>query len=218
MPSPSFLRLGLNVLHPDDIRPYLRLRYLLPVDEEGARQNFEEIFYEYYILSDLPKPALKTYFDLLFNYDPAVAGTPEGYEGPLKVLYGITRRFEASFTSKLVSIHCEERPIYDSRVSAIFGLDVPPKGDFTWRFERYYENLEVVYHYYHKWVTQEDGSGAALLSDFKNKFDGCESVHPHRMLDFCVWSAAGVLGAVYPSSRKQKPQSKKNVLRLRPDL
>jgi hypothetical protein len=193
MPIPAFLQVGLGALQANDVVPYLGLRELLPIDELAARNEFQRLFSIYYGLRFLPAAARGTYFQLLFDFNHNAAQPVNDYAGPLQELFGITHRFEASFVSKLVSIHDETRPLYDRYVGGILGITHPRGNDFNLRIDGFFHNLNHIFDLYQDWSA--DPEGAHLVANFREHFEGFGLVHPHRILDFCVWSAGRVLNA-----------------------
>ena len=187
----SLLRSAIAHLDERDYSRYLELRQLLAVRPRGFEAKFRRIFQHYFALnsSGLTEAFKDIYFERLFAFE--VGGCSDPYTPLLRELYSYPRRqgdrsLQASFVSKLVAIHDENRPIFDRHVGAFFGLSVPSCGGIDFRIAGFVENLRRLEQSYHSW--SEDSRFRVVLADLcasHPRLAACSSV---RLADILVWT------------------------------
>jgi hypothetical protein len=179
-------------IKPGAFEDYFRLKDWLANPDPKDRVEFQKTFIGYYRLggAGLTDRFKRRYFELLFACNPV--GQEDPYTPLLLELYGFkTRRghraLQASFVSKLVSMHDESRPIYDRHVSDFFGLRVPsvahPRKVRTAGFVAI---LQRIQEYYEAWAADRRFRDLeTVLFRKQPKLKGC---HPSRLCDFLVWT------------------------------
>ncbi|MCR4328400.1 MAG: hypothetical protein NUV53_02670 [Patescibacteria group bacterium] len=92
-----------------------------------------------------------------------------------------------SFTTKLLNMINPEYPIYDSKISHIFGFGYPSKYKRIEKYLSYYTTLKDFYK-----QMRIDGRCKNMLLVFNKKFSDCP-IPDSKKLDFILW-VAGKLG------------------------
>jgi hypothetical protein len=187
-----------------DIAAYAWLRAFVAGGMDGDRTLFRRRYSAYYRLdrAGLSRRFKDTYFELLFAYRPT--SEPDPYTPLLCALRRYKRRpagapatssplFAASFATKLVAIHEEHRPIFDSHVHAFFGIGFPRLGPFEHRAALFVRHLEVIRSAYEEW--QHCPSVAAIIETVRARHPALATTHPVRIADFLVWTATALAKA-----------------------
>jgi hypothetical protein len=171
-----------------DVDPYCRLRAWL--FDHSKRKDFEKLFKQYYGLDagGMTAKWKEEYFRSLFSMDISVIADP--YTLVLKELYQYKRIkgdnvLAFSFVSKLVSIHDENRPIYDKHVSAFFGVTPPSTGSNDFRIEGFLRSLRIVREQYTEWSSNQDY--VDILIRLREMFPQLVHCQNGRLFDFLVW-------------------------------
>lgn len=175
---------------------YFGLRARLPCRQASDRKRFRSRFIPYYRLNigGLTDAFKSEYFDRLFKCRPV--GDPDPHTPLLRRLYEFPRRqgdhvLQASFVTKLVSIHDETRPIFDRHVSGFFGVGVPRVGSTDFRIAGFVANLRHIQNQYESWA--RDPRFARLRKSLIAKQPRMADCHPTRVCDFLVWAAGAKL-------------------------
>lgn len=171
---------------------YFELKRLLASTDPQDRLAFQKRFATYYRLriGGLTDAFTRRYFELLFACTPVGQGDPHT---PLLLdLYRFHRRkgdqtIQASFVTKLVSIHDESRPIFDRHVSHFFGMGVPSVGTTEFRVAGFVSNLQRIQGHYESWAT--DPRFCDIKTALLRKQPKLNDCHPSRLCDFLVWTA-----------------------------
>ncbi len=181
-----------RILQQREVSPYFELRSLILKQDRKSRAAFKRIFSTYYGLNaaGLTDAFKKRYFDLLFGLDLSIHEAPP-YETVLKALYKIKRRkkdraLQASFVSKLISIHDESHPLFDRHVSGFFGISVPTSGALDFRISGFVENLDHIRNQYREWCENEQVK--ELIAELKLRIPQLTNCHAIRICDFLVWT------------------------------
>ena len=176
-----------------DVSPYVKLRQFVLGGMSGDAKEFKHRFSNYYGLNyaGLTPQFKETYFRILFAHRPHTEDDP--YTPILRCLYDIqtfkrTNIVAASFVSKLVAIHDETRPLYDSRVEAFFGIGVPVSKLPEFRIAGFVQNLCVIRSRYEVW--QRSPEIARIIERARHTMPQLADTHPNRICDFLVWHAA----------------------------
>lgn len=186
------LREGAMLLKPQNYNPYLTLRGLRLDTRAESRAEFLKLFSRYYGLNagGLTTELKALFFERLFSLD--LMETPDPYEAILLDLHRLPRRngrpaLLFSFVSKLVSIHDEERPIFDRHVRRFFSeVPSPRTGDpIAVRIEVFKAFLGTVRGSYGAWIKEE--AVKALLKRTRTDHEDLRNVHDFRVLDLLVW-------------------------------
>jgi hypothetical protein len=179
-----------DAVEPSQFAEYFALRRLLAEPTLRSRDEFARRFATYYRLQSagLTPDFTQRYFELLFACSPS--GVDDPYSRLLVELYEFPRRqgdaaLQASFVSKLVAIHDESRPIYDSHVGNFFGITVPSLGSLNFRVARFVANLKRIQVDYETWAA--DKRFRRIEQSFLQKHRA-EKCHPTRICDFLVWT------------------------------
>ncbi len=177
-----------------DFCPYLELKAMLAAGKPFDKVRFQILFHDYYGLGigGLTPEFEEKFFEILFGGNVIVNGQPD-YEGILFALYKIPRKkgdyaLPLSFVSKLVAIHREDRPIYDSRVLEFFNAKAPlsiKNTDPQLRIDWYVKFLNEVAADYAAWA--QNPSVAPILSRLKARDPRLGQCHTVRLMDFLVW-------------------------------
>lgn len=169
---------------------YFALRQLLADPRPKAREQFATRFASYYRLrsAGLTAEFIQLYFKRLFECSPV--GVADPYTELLRELYDFPRRqgdraLQSSFVSKLVAVHDESRPIYDSHVANFFGMNVPRVGSVSFRIAVFVRNLARIQVDYESWA--RDPRFRRIGRAFFAKHPGV-NCHPTRICDFLVWT------------------------------
>ena len=190
----SRLTKAAEVVKPSAFEKYFELKRLLASTDLKDRRAFQRIFIGYYRLggAGLSEPFKQRYFELLFTCNPL--GQADPYTPLLHQLYRFrTRRghraLQASFVSKLVSMHDESRPIYDRHVSNFFDLHVLKKSKAhptEMRIAGFVTILQRIQTHYEQWTTScHFRELEAVLFRKQPKLKEC---HPTRLCDFLIWT------------------------------
>jgi hypothetical protein len=171
-----------------DYSKYLRLKELLPQQNESNQVEFRRVFKSYYGLNAarLGNQFLNTFFEALFQWNKGMDAA-----ALLKRLYQIpTARgrntLQLSFVSKLMAIHDESRPIYDRHVRSFFDVsEIGTKKPVDDRIAWWIAFLDLVKRAYNEWA--ETDEVARILNRLKVRFPDLAGCHPVRLLDFLVW-------------------------------
>ena len=181
-----------------DVSPYVRLRQFVLGGMSGDAEKFKLLYSNYYGLrfAGLTPQFKETYFRILFAHRPHTEDDP--YTPILRRLYDIqtfrgTRIVAASFVSKLVAIHDDARPLYDSRVGAFFGIGVPAIKSPAikspeFRIAGFVQNLCVIRSRYEVW--QKSPEIVEIIEMVRHKMPQLADTHPNRICDFLVCHAA----------------------------
>ena len=177
-----------------DFCPYLELKAMLAAGNPLDRDRFQILFHDYYGLGigGLTPEFEEKFFRLLFGGNVIVNGQPD-YGGILRALYKIPRKkgdlaLPLSFVSKLVAIHREDHPIYDSRVLEFFNAKAPlsiKDADPQPRIDWYVNFLNEVAVDYATWA--HNPSVTPILSRLKARDPRLGQCHTVRLMDFLVW-------------------------------
>ena len=179
---------------PSAFEKYFELKRLLASTDPKDRLAFQRTFIGYYRLGSagLSEPFKQRYFELLFTCNPL--GKADPYTPLLCELYQFKMRrghraLQASFVSKLVSIHDESRPIYDRHVSNFFDLHLLKKSKAHptgMRIAEFVTILQRIQTHYEQWTTNRRFRELkAVLFRKQPKLKEC---HPTRLCDFLVWT------------------------------
>lgn len=191
-PDWSRLTRAAAAVEPGAFEKYFDLKRLLASTAPMDRRRFQKTFIGYYRLggAGLSEPFKQRYFELLFACNPL--GQADPYTPLLRELYRFkTRRghraLQASFVSKLVSMHDESRPIYDRHVSNYFSLRVPSVALPTEvRIAGFVTILQRIQEHYEHWAIDRRFRGLETVMFRKQpKLKDC---HPTRLCDFLVWT------------------------------
>jgi hypothetical protein len=175
-----------------DFCPYLELKAMLANPTLLVRNRFELLFIGYYGLdrAGLSEAFRQRYFQILFDGNVLSNGEPR-FAPILGELYSIPRRqgdhaLQLSFVSKLVAIHSETSPIYDTHVQTFFreydpGTSVGQPERAAW----FVDFLKRVSDSYAVWA--QDERLAPILQRFKARDEKLALCHVNRLLDFLVW-------------------------------
>jgi len=127
------LDLAEKLMFHSDFCPYLELKELFTDATPHARSQFRYLFTDYYGLNagGLTDAFRDRFFEILFGGNVIVNGQPD-FAAILNELSGFTRKkgdfaMQFSFVSKLVGMHRESRPLYDSHVQDFFGEYAPSR-------------------------------------------------------------------------------------------
>jgi hypothetical protein len=187
----NLLEQAANAVEPGAFEGYFELKRLLASNRPSDKQRFEGRFSSYYRLhiGGLTEAFKKRYFEHLHSCRPI--GKKDPYTALLMDLYQIQRRqgghsIQASFVSKLVSIHDESRPIYDRHVSNFFGVGVPALGPPEFRMAGFVWNLALIQSQYEGWAVDKRFRGIRkTLIQRQPQLEGC---HSSRLCDLLVWT------------------------------
>jgi hypothetical protein len=91
-----------------------------------------------------------------------------------------------SFVSKLIAIHDESRPIFDTHVSNFFGLFVPHVGKIEFRITRFIRHLNYIQGQYESWAV--DSRFQSISQQLFRKQPALRGCHSSRICDFLVWT------------------------------
>lgn len=167
---------------------YFELKALLASDDRDA---FKKKFANYYRLNSggLTDLFKRAYFDHLFACSPV--GQADPYTPILLDLYHYERHtgdrtVQASFVSKLVSVHDESRPIFDRHVSNFFGIGVPASGTPEFRIAGFVANLKLIQNQYEAWAADE--RFPELRDSVQRRQPKLKQCHPSRVCDLLVWT------------------------------
>jgi len=176
---------------PGEFEGYFELKRLLASSDQRDREAFRNRFANYYRLNSggLTDLFKQNYFEHLFACSPV--GQDDPYTAILLDLYRFERRtgdrsIQASFVSKLVSIHDESRPIFDRHVSNFFGIGVPSTGTPEFRVAGFVANLRLIEDHYEAWAA--DDRFLALRRAVHKKQPKLTACHPSRVCDLLVWT------------------------------
>lgn len=180
-----------------DFCPYLELKELLTISTTEAQRRFRILFSDYYglDLAGLSDSFKEEYFKILFAGHVLVPGESD-FATILKKLYWILRKqgdhaLQLSFVSKLVAIHCEASPIYDSRVQKFFGeYDPGTSIDQDERIRWYIDFLQRVSGTYTAWA--HDTRVIPIMDRLKKRDARLAECHPVRLMDFLVWKVGSL--------------------------
>jgi hypothetical protein len=171
-----------------DYSKYLRLKELLPQQNESNQVEFRRVFKSYYGLNTarLGDQFLNAFFEALFQWNKGMDAA-----ALLKKLYQIpTERgrntLQLSFVSKLMAIHDESRPIYDKHVRSFFAVsEIGTKKPIDERIAWWIAFLDGVKAAYERWVTSEEVT--RILNRLCKRVPELAACNPVRLLDFLVW-------------------------------
>ena len=177
-------------IHSRDLNGYFELKSLLHGDA-NHRDTFKAKFTTYYGLNSggLTNKLKERYFELLFSHeaqnqkDPYTDLLTELYKYPNQRGY---QTLQGSFVSKLVAIHDEERPIYDTHVGNFFGVSSPSIGPIDFRIAGFVANLEHIRQIYSIWKSEREYT--QLTGKLFQKHPALQSCHAVRVCDFLVWA------------------------------
>ena len=169
---------------------YLRLKELLPQQDEPSRAEFQRTFKSYYglNLASLGDEFLEAFFQALFAWHAEM-----DMAALLRDLHAIPtscgqNTLQLSFVSKLVAIHDESRPIYDKHVKNFFGAYEPGVNEeLATRIQWWRDFLSHVAQAYNEWANDEDV--APILARLRQRIPELQNCHAVRLLDFLVWKA-----------------------------
>ena len=172
------------------IEKYLELKRLLTEKTTDSQEKFRQSYASFYGLNvgGVTEEFKNRYFDLLFNLELSEDGEP--YTTILKDLYYFPRRqgdkaLQCSFVSKLVAIHDETYPIFDSHVGAFFGVMVPPSYyDNDFRISVFVTILTRLRETYRCWSA--DNRFQDILSRVKHDHPSLKDCADSRIADFLV--------------------------------
>jgi|SRR5579862_907703 len=173
--------------------PYLELKELFSKDTLEARDQFRYLFSDYYGMNSagLTDEFKARYFAILFGNEVFCNGEPN-FVSILNELSEIPnkkglRSLQCSFVSKLIGMHREASPVYDSNVSQFFGEEVPG----SWRSQDrriswFVDFLKRVAEDYKVWA--QDAQIYAILERFKTRDTRLAACDTVRLMDFLVWN------------------------------
>jgi len=187
----ALLKLAVKQILPKDYKPYLNLRLLLKNKPPGFRLDFEREFKSYYGMNraHLGSDFHRIFFRYLFALK--LPSRAEPYSRIVRRLFRYPRLRgdcapQFSFVSKLVAIHDESQPIFDSHVSDFFGISAPAIGGIKFRIAGFISNLTYLRGIYSDWAT--DRFIAGILSELKGEHPGLNECSETRLLDLLVWT------------------------------
>ena len=180
-----------------DFCPYFDLKRMLRAiktkpGDKVARGCFRDLFTRFYAMNaaGLTQEFRSRYFQLLFKSRGIENGKPN-----LPLIFEELRkadpkdhRIQFAFVSKLVNIHVESSPIWDTNVLRFFGKNLPfslydRKVRIAW-FVKFLSELATTYL---TWA--EDARVKAVLENFKSRDAQLGQCHVVRLMDFLVWKA-----------------------------
>jgi hypothetical protein len=88
--------------------------------------------------------------------------------------------------SKLVAIHDESRPLYDTYVSRFFGMAPPAVGSIEFRIAGFVENILRIQTEYESWATESHF--IQIVEPLIRKCPKLGTCHSIRLCDFLVWT------------------------------
>lgn len=178
-------------IKPNAFEKYFELRRLLQSKRPDDHPAFRSLFSSYFGLhaAGLTDEFRNRYFERLFEFSDS--GSSDPYTALLREFFEIPRRqggrsLQVSFTSKLVAIHDDSRPIYDRHVCNFFGLSVPAVGNLAFRIDRFLNHLERVEGQYKVWA--RDPRFESLRARLILKQPLMQDCHASRLCDFLVWT------------------------------
>ena len=178
-------------LGPRNFDEYFELRRLLASRHPADRHEFRTRFAKYYKLNSagLTEAFKRRYFQLLFAFRPP--GPKDPYTTLLRTLYQFPRLqgdqcLQVVFVSKLVAIHDESRPLFDSNVSEFFGMSRPEVGSIRFQIAGFVENLLRIQKEYESWA--QDPHFHRIVKPLIRKHPKLGTCHSTRLCDFLVWT------------------------------
>ena len=177
-----------------DFCPYLELKEMLPISTDDDKKRFQLLFSEFYDMGTrkgLSKEFIHHFFEILFTGEVFANGEPD-FSRILIELNGFPGKrgssMQFSFVSKLVAMHRESSPIYDSRVLEFFN-EVPPSAsvDRQKRIAWFVSFLKCVSDSYADWA--HDERVIPIINKLKARDKGLAQCHVNRILDLLVWKA-----------------------------
>jgi len=178
-----------------DLCPHLELKELLNNKmTPQERERFRYLFIKIYGLNrgGLTKSFIKKYFDIMFDGSIYKDSGQPDYSRILNTLYKFKRKqgdrsLQFSFVSKLVAIHQQSSPLYDTHVLAFFGVKAPAATiDKKIRINWYIDFLDHVRNSYIEW--EKDKRLRLLISKIKARDSRLEQFDTVRLMDFLVWN------------------------------
>ena len=100
-------------------------------------------------------------------------------------LYAVDQKHELSFISKMMHTVDPTKPIYDSRVNQILGLNHRYYGSFSSRIQRDIETLEQIANSYR--IFLKDSRILNILDQFEALLPGC-AITQEKKIDFLLWT------------------------------
>lgn len=176
-----------------DFCPYLELKEMLPVSTDQDKKRFQLLFSNFYDMGTrkgISKEFIHRFFEILFTGEVFSNGEPD-FARILIELYGFPGKrgpsMQFSFVSKLVAMHRESSPIYDSRVLEFFN-EAPPNTsvDQQKRITWFVSFLKRVSDSYADWAQDERVMPIISLKARDKRLAQC---HVNRILDLLVWKA-----------------------------
>ena len=190
-PAWRLLSKAAKTIKPEDVDDYFELKRLLASRQPDARTKFETLFASYFRLNiaRLTDAFKRRYFKLLFKCKPS--GKRDPYTPLLLDLYRFPRlkgdqTLQPSFVSKLVAIHDDSRPLYDTNVRNFFGVSAPSIGPIEFRISGFIQNLGYIKESYVTWT--QDPKFARLTKILFRRHPQLRKCHPIRICDFLVWT------------------------------
>ena len=186
-----------------DFCPHLELKELLPYCRTNKikQKRFRSLFSDYYgfnnykrfIQKSLRRKFEDAFYKILFRGNIFEDGKPafckifselSKYKSK-KAKYAL----HFSFISKMIAMHYENSPIYDSHVRAFFKKEPSHLNgrDIDRRIEKFIEFLNGVRADYEKWV--ENARISKVIQNLKKRDVRLKNYDQVRLLDFLVWKS-----------------------------
>lgn len=156
---------------------------------------FQIVFRVFYVLENvgLSKEIKNRYFKLMEENKGVLEFKDSDIKGIIRSLS--KEKIYFSFATKLLNIISDKYPIYDSKVSALFGFNIPTHPIYEKRVEQYLVQYRKIKDFFEQ--QRNNKKIKVVISLFDKKFKKNE-IHFVKKLDFILWAG----GKYYLENKK----------------
>ena len=162
------------------IAQYLEIMELFPNTDVSVDRDFQRKFNGFYRIKQRPAVWYKEYYSYL---EKQKNKTPD-FSATLRHLHSVLKRYEPSFSSKLVATIDPNLPIWDSIVLNNMGIKPPLYTSKTkiYEAERIYKKIQE----WHETNMKSD-KGQLILQIFRELVPEHNKISDLKKIDFVLW-------------------------------